>query len=62
MLHRDRNFYSSFSTIIGSQALSFSDYYCQSVCRTVILSVILSLRTFFKMHFLRQFLSELDEI
>ena len=43
----------------GSRALSCSDHYCQSTCRD---SVILSVRSFFKMHFLRQFLSDLDKI
>jgi len=43
---------------VGSRALSFSDHYCQSTCHNVILSVC----SFFKVHLLRQLLSELDEI
>jgi len=47
--------------IFGLQALSFSDHYCQSTCRKCN-SVITSVCSLFKMHLLRQFLSELDEI
>ena len=49
-------------TYIGSQALIFSDHYCQSTCRSVILSFRPFVRSFFIMHLFGQFLSDVDEI